>query len=245
MNFYKKPGFALPFVIVGLFCAVIDAYFSVQAIVGFFAARGMTRPSDYLFSVTAGILFTAFVSGFRILSGEHRRKIPVRVLWGLVFLVDLMTSLAGGIYYGALGNSWTLPIRAQDIRLNETTWFPVLLYCAFIALLMFFCVQLGAAFETLLSAGEVKLRDGGTERETARTQADPEVELPTTTLEAITKAVQDAVGEALDKRDAQTFRTAEARDSDPPVSPTEKNDPGPVPKPRADETGESAKELSD
>jgi hypothetical protein len=131
--------------IAGVPIAIVDGWLSVQSMFGLIAPSNFLRS---LVAVTMGIGLTIFAIYVPILRGSRSSPIFV-MLWIGSFSIDLITSVIGVIWYGALGEPLNSNIDFSVIKFDPSNWLVTLTFIAFVLLVAGCCFKFGQALNEL------------------------------------------------------------------------------------------------
>lgn len=132
--------------------AAADAWFTIQSFVGFFGSRFI----DVLAGVFVGVGLTGVVVVYPLLD-NWRDSIGFRIGWGTLVAIDVSTSLAGGVWYGAMGESFFSAIHLDQFRLNGQSALRALGFGLFTVLITLGAVMLGYVMEALSSSKLIRI----------------------------------------------------------------------------------------
>jgi hypothetical protein len=135
----------------GLPITLLDAWLSMQAMFGLLAPR---NPVMWVTAVVVGVFFTAFAVMAETLG--MRRRLPGKLLWAVIFAVDMATSVLCAVWYGQLHHSFKSRIMVSQIHFVPGNWVFTFIYLMLVVIAAGGCIQLGRAFETLLKKSETR-----------------------------------------------------------------------------------------
>ncbi|MFC5008267.1 hypothetical protein ACFPIJ_61950 [Dactylosporangium cerinum] len=124
--------------------ATIDAWFSMQTMVGLLGPRAL----DLVAGVVLALVLTLAAVLGQLVKDDYRTW-SFRIVLGLLLLVDFATSLAGAIWYGAMRQDFSSPIVLNDLRVTEDTLVSAVLFGTFTVLVTLGGVQLGRSINVL------------------------------------------------------------------------------------------------
>ncbi|MFC3737345.1 hypothetical protein ACFOS3_09780 [Paractinoplanes deccanensis] len=137
----------LPF---GFVLSVIDAWFSIQSIAG---SIGAEDAPDYVVASVVGLFLTGFAVFLPVLKQAFRS-----VLWGLLWFLmtvgDVGTSIFGAIWYGAMHHDFREPIMFASIHYQPSNWQATAVYIVFVVTVQACCVAFGYAILALSRGAE-------------------------------------------------------------------------------------------
>jgi len=132
-------------VILGVPISILDAWLSMQAMVGILNPGNLV---GYATAAVSGMFFTSFAILSEVLS---MRKTTFGMLsWLLIFLFDIATSTLCAIWYGLLKHPFSQRIRLSEIHYDPGNWALTVIYVGVVILAAWGCIQLGRAFDLLL-----------------------------------------------------------------------------------------------
>jgi hypothetical protein len=129
----------------GFTVSVVDAWFSIQSIAGVIKADD---PLGLTVACVVGLSLTGFAVFLPVLRDAFH-SLPWGLLWFVLTVVDLGTSVAGAIWYGVMDKPFTEPINLGKIAYNPDKLASTLIWLAFVILIAVACVVLGHAILAL------------------------------------------------------------------------------------------------
>lgn len=131
--------------VAGFPISVIDAWLSVQSMFGLLSP---THAIGYLVAIGAGICLTVFAVYVPIVRGQ--RTSPVLVLiWVVAFTVDVLTSILGVIWYGAIGEPLNVPINVSELHFEPANTVATITVVGFVLVVAVCCIKFGQALNEL------------------------------------------------------------------------------------------------
>ncbi|XVU28770.1 hypothetical protein ACQPZJ_17445 [Actinoplanes sp. CA-054009] len=130
---------------VGFVLSVTDAWLSIQSIAGSIRADDA---AGYVVASVVGLALTGFAVFLPVLK-QAFRSIPWGLLWFVLTVGDIGTSVLGGIWYGAMHRGFSDPIILSDIHYQPANWQATLVYTVFVLVVQSVCVAFGYAILSL------------------------------------------------------------------------------------------------
>lgn len=131
--------------VVGLIISVIDCWLSVQSMFGVLA------PSNALSTIVAvlmGISLTA-IAVLAPIFKDNTAGLEYRILWLVILLADIGTSILGAIWYGIMGKSLNSKIVFSEITYDPGNWFVTVVFVVFVLVVAGCCFKFGQALNLL------------------------------------------------------------------------------------------------
>jgi hypothetical protein len=138
---------ALFFLPLGFVCGAIDAWLSIQSLVGLTNPKGVL---GYLTATIAGLALSGFAAFLPFIRSAFRSLLNT-ALYLVVLSVDVLTSIAGAIWYGALGHTFKTPIDLREIEISSGGWPSMAVYVIFVLVLTWLTYRFGQAIVTITS----------------------------------------------------------------------------------------------
>ncbi|MDV7989306.1 hypothetical protein [Rhodococcus sp. IEGM 1374] len=139
---------AFVWIFLGMPIAVLDAWLSMQSLFGIVGPKNLL---GYFMVGSLGVAFTAFaVLGSALPS--VRENLFFLLIWLAIFLVDVVTSVFGGIWYIQFAKPLNSQIRIESIEFDITNWASTSVILVIIALAAWGCIKMGEAARVLTIA---------------------------------------------------------------------------------------------
>ena len=140
-------GWAFGWLLPGFVISVIDAWLSVQSMVGILQPRNILA---FAAAIVLGMALTAFA----VLSPIWTSEDSPMLLHGLKYLlvvIDVGTSVIGAIWYGLMGEPLNRTVHFEEMVFDPSNWFATALIVAFVIIVAWCCHMFGCAMKALKS----------------------------------------------------------------------------------------------
>lgn len=138
-------GLAIGLLPIGFAIAVIDAWMSIQSIVG------MLKPQSLVELIVGGLVgcaLTVIAVSAPVLKMDQWNAF-LRFCWTLVLLVDIGTSIIGAIWYGVMRKKPNVPVDFSQMHYDPGNVQRTAVFLAFVLLLAGGCVLFGKVLHRL------------------------------------------------------------------------------------------------
>jgi hypothetical protein len=139
--------FLLPF---GFVIAVMDAWMSIQSIVGILQPQSWP---ELIVGWLVGCVLTVVAVAAPALKVKNPH-ILLRLFWVVALVVDVGTSVVGAIWYGVMRNKPSVPVDFSQMYYDPRNAQRTLVFLAFVAILTGGCVVFGKILHQLSKKGD-------------------------------------------------------------------------------------------
>ncbi len=138
-------GLAIGLLPVGFVIAVIDAWMSIQSIVGMLQPKSV---AELGVGWVVGCTLTVIAVSAPALKID-RWPFVLRLCWGLVLVFDVATSVVGAIWYGVMRHHPTVPVDFSRMHYDPGNAQRTGVFIAFVLILAGGCVLFGKVLHRL------------------------------------------------------------------------------------------------
>jgi hypothetical protein len=130
-------------IIIGFVVAAIDAWLSIQSTIGLMSPQNAI---GWAAAIVVGIAMTVLAVMTPILK-DQSLGLFWKAVWIVMTIGDIVTSIIGTIWYGALSHPITESVKFDELSFDFGNTLTTLLHVAFVVLLFLACLALGKALD--------------------------------------------------------------------------------------------------
>ncbi|MBU2671054.1 hypothetical protein KOI35_46915 [Actinoplanes bogorensis] len=138
-------GSAFAWLLPGFVVSVIDAWLSMQSMVGIIQPKNILA---FVAAVLLGMALTAFAVLSPLWTTEYS-PVFLHLIKYLLVIVDVGTSIIGAIWYGLMGQPLNRTVHFEEMHWAPSNWFATTLIVGFVVIVAWFCHMFGLAMRTL------------------------------------------------------------------------------------------------